>query len=54
MKMMLMCPHEFNVALCDVTVNNAALSLSLVGHRVLDDIILKALLQDGYLLYKIC
>ena len=27
-----MCPHEFDVALCDVTVNNVALSLSLVGH----------------------
>jgi len=24
--------YEFNVALCDVTVNNVALSFSLVGH----------------------
>ena len=29
---MLMCPHEFDVALFDVTVDNAALSLSLIGH----------------------
>ena len=31
MEMMLMFPHEFDVALCDVTVNNAVLSFSLVG-----------------------
>jgi len=27
-----MCPHEFDVALCDATVKNVALSLSLAGH----------------------
>ena len=27
-----MCSHEFDVALCDVTVKNVALILSLVGH----------------------
>ena len=32
MGMMLMCPHEFDVTLCDVTVKNLALSFSLVGH----------------------
>ena len=32
MDVMLMCPHEFHVALCDVTVKNVALSLSLAGH----------------------
>ena len=32
MKIMLMCPHEFDVALCDVTVNYAALRLSLIGY----------------------
>ena len=32
MKLMLMFPHEFDVALCDVTVNIATLSPSLVGH----------------------
>ena len=29
--------HEFDVALCDVTVENAALSLSLVGHPCIGD-----------------
>ena len=29
---MLVCPHEFDVALCFITVENAALSFSLVGH----------------------
>ena len=32
MKVMLMCPHEFGVALCGITLKDAALSLSLVGH----------------------
>ena len=32
MGVMLMCPHEFDVAPCGITVKNAALSLSLVGH----------------------
>ena len=32
MKLMFVCLNEFDVALCDVTLNNAALSLSLVGH----------------------
>ena len=32
MKVIFMFPHEFDVALCDVTVNNAALSPSMVGH----------------------
>ena len=32
MGVMLMYPHEINVALCDVTEKNVALSFSLVGH----------------------
>ena len=32
MGVMLMFPHEFDVALCDVTVKNAAPIFSLVGH----------------------
>ena len=32
MGVMAMCPHEFHGVLCDVIVNNAARSLSLVGH----------------------
>ena len=29
---MIMCPHEFDVALCSITVKNAALSFPLIGH----------------------
>ena len=32
MGVMIICPHEFDVALCNVKVMNVALSLSLVGH----------------------
>ena len=32
MGVMLMCSHEFDVALCDFTVKNVVLSLSLIGH----------------------
>ena len=32
MGVMLMRPHESDVALCDVTVKNEALSFSLAGH----------------------
>ena len=32
MKIMLLCPHEFDVALCGITLMNAALSFSLVGN----------------------
>ena len=32
MRVMLMCPHEFDVALCDVTVKNEALSFSWIGN----------------------
>ena len=32
MGVMLMSPHEFDVALCDVTVKNVAFSFSLAGH----------------------
>ena len=29
---MIICPHELDVPLCSITVGNAALSFSLVGH----------------------
>ena len=29
---MLMCPHELDMALCGITLKNAAFSLSLSGH----------------------
>ena len=32
MKVILMCPNEFDVALCIITLKNADLSTSLVGH----------------------
>ena len=32
MKITLLYPHESDVALCGITLKNAALSLSLVGH----------------------
>ena len=32
MGVILLCPHEFDVAVCDVTANNVALSFSLVGY----------------------
>ena len=32
MGLMFMCPHECDMALCCITVNNVAPSLSLVGH----------------------
>ena len=32
MEVILLCPHEFDVALCGITVRNAARSLSLVSH----------------------
>ena len=28
----LMCPHDFDVALCYIVVKNVALSFSLIGH----------------------
>ena len=31
MKLMLICPHEFDEALCGITLKNAALCLSLVA-----------------------
>ena len=32
MGVMIMCPHEFDRALCSIRIKNAALSFSLVGH----------------------
>ena len=32
MELIHMCPHVFDVALCSITVKNAAHSLSLAGH----------------------
>ena len=32
MGVMIICPHEFDMALCNITVKSAALSLLLVGH----------------------
>ena len=40
-----MCLHEYAVALCGITANNAALSLSLVGHTCSSMMLVLALIN---------